>query len=170
MELRHVDAMRSKCLTTHISTWSICAPLIHNHLFHTSMSLMDMKRVYGRPACYCISLKYFEIRRYLYRTFSNNFLSSRSQDYFEFWVRVRNNWWWKPLQDTLPEYHKFPVLVATPLVHCNGPDLFNRWITILHAHSFIHSFTGAYSPGRTFGLPFRGFFITHIQRHTVGLL
>jgi hypothetical protein len=30
-------------------------------------------------------------------------------------------------------------------------------------HLFIHSFTGAYSPGRTFGLPFRGFFITHIQ-------
>jgi hypothetical protein len=27
-------------------------------------------------------------------------------------------------------------------------------------------FTGAYSPGRTFGLPFRGFLITH----TVGLL
>jgi hypothetical protein len=30
----------------------------------------------------------------------------------------------------------------------------------------FHSFTGAYSPGRTFGLPFRGFLITH----TVGLL
>jgi hypothetical protein len=24
-------------------------------------------------------------------------------------------------------------------------------------------FTGAYSPGRTVGLPFRGFLITHIQ-------
>jgi hypothetical protein len=32
-------------------------------------------------------------------------------------------------------------------------------------HSFIHSFTGAYSPRRTFGLPFRGFLITHIQTH-----
>jgi len=29
----------------------------------------------------------------------------------------------------------------------------------------IHSFTGAYSPGWTFGLPFRGFLITHIQTH-----
>jgi hypothetical protein len=28
-----------------------------------------------------------------------------------------------------------------------------------------HSFTGAYSPGRTFDLPFRGFLITHIQTH-----
>jgi hypothetical protein len=27
------------------------------------------------------------------------------------------------------------------------------------------SLTGAYSPGRTFGLPFRGFLITHIQTH-----
>jgi hypothetical protein len=25
--------------------------------------------------------------------------------------------------------------------------------------------TGAYSPGRSFGLPFRGFLITHIQTH-----
>jgi hypothetical protein len=32
-------------------------------------------------------------------------------------------------------------------------------------HSFIHPFTGAYNPGRTFGLPFRGFLITHIQTH-----
>jgi hypothetical protein len=31
--------------------------------------------------------------------------------------------------------------------------------------TFIHSFTGAYSPGWTFGLPFRGFLITHIQTH-----
>jgi hypothetical protein len=29
----------------------------------------------------------------------------------------------------------------------------------------IHSFTCAYSPGWTFGLPFRGFLITHIQTH-----
>jgi hypothetical protein len=29
----------------------------------------------------------------------------------------------------------------------------------------IHSFTSAYSPGWTFGLPFRGFLITHIQTH-----
>jgi hypothetical protein len=29
----------------------------------------------------------------------------------------------------------------------------------------IHSFTGAYSPGWTFDLPFRGFLITHIQTH-----
>jgi hypothetical protein len=28
-----------------------------------------------------------------------------------------------------------------------------------------HSFTGAYSPGHAFGLPFRGFLITHIQTH-----
>jgi hypothetical protein len=32
-----------------------------------------------------------------------------------------------------------------------------------------NSFTCAYSPGWTFGLPFRGFLITHIQ-HVVGLL
>jgi hypothetical protein len=31
--------------------------------------------------------------------------------------------------------------------------------------SDIHSFTGAYSPRWTFGLPFRGFLITHIQTH-----
>jgi hypothetical protein len=30
---------------------------------------------------------------------------------------------------------------------------------------FIHSFTGAYSPGWTFGLRFRGFLITHMQTH-----
>jgi hypothetical protein len=36
--------------------------------------------------------------------------------------------------------------------------------------SLIHSFTDAYSPGRTFGLPFRGVLITHTYRHTVGLL
>jgi hypothetical protein len=29
----------------------------------------------------------------------------------------------------------------------------------------IHSFTGAYSPERTFGLPFQGFLITHIPTH-----
>jgi hypothetical protein len=33
----------------------------------------------------------------------------------------------------------------------------------------IHSFTGAYSPGRTFGLPF-GVSWSHTYRHTVGLL
>jgi hypothetical protein len=32
------------------------------------------------------------------------------------------------------------------------------------------SFTDAYSPGRSFDLPFRGFLITHTHRHTVGLL
>jgi hypothetical protein len=32
-------------------------------------------------------------------------------------------------------------------------------------YEFIHSFTGVYSPGRTFGLPFRGFLITHMQTH-----
>jgi hypothetical protein len=36
--------------------------------------------------------------------------------------------------------------------------------------AFIHSFTGAYSPEWTFGLPFRGFLITHTYRHTVGLV
>jgi hypothetical protein len=30
---------------------------------------------------------------------------------------------------------------------------------------FMHSFTGSYSPGWTFALPFRGFLITHIQTH-----
>jgi hypothetical protein len=30
---------------------------------------------------------------------------------------------------------------------------------------FIHSFTGAYSPGWTFGLAFLSFLITHIQIH-----
>jgi hypothetical protein len=37
-------------------------------------------------------------------------------------------------------------------------------------YKLIHSFKGAYSPGWTFGLPFRGFLITHTIRHTVGLL
>jgi hypothetical protein len=32
-------------------------------------------------------------------------------------------------------------------------------------YSLIHSFTGAYSPGWTFGLRFRGFLITHIEIH-----
>jgi hypothetical protein len=32
-------------------------------------------------------------------------------------------------------------------------------------HTFIHSFTGAYSPELTFGLRFRCFLITHIQTH-----
>jgi hypothetical protein len=35
----------------------------------------------------------------------------------------------------------------------------------LISQAIIHSFTGAYSPGWTFGLPFRGFLITHIQTH-----
>jgi hypothetical protein len=30
----------------------------------------------------------------------------------------------------------------------------------------LHSFAGAYSPGWTFGLPFRGFLITHIHTQT----
>jgi hypothetical protein len=38
-------------------------------------------------------------------------------------------------------------------------------ITSFFIHSFIHSFTRACSPGWSFGLPFRGFLITHIQTH-----
>jgi hypothetical protein len=34
-----------------------------------------------------------------------------------------------------------------------------------YLHNQVHSFTGAYNPGWTFGLPFRGFLITHIQTH-----
>jgi hypothetical protein len=34
----------------------------------------------------------------------------------------------------------------------------------------VISFTGSYSPGWTFGLPLRGFLITHTYRYTVGLL
>jgi hypothetical protein len=34
-----------------------------------------------------------------------------------------------------------------------------------NVHSFINSFTGAYSPGRTFDLPFWGFLITDKQTH-----
>jgi hypothetical protein len=41
---------------------------------------------------------------------------------------------------------------------------------LTHVYISIHSFTGAYSPGWTFGLPFRGFLITHTYRHTAGLL
>jgi hypothetical protein len=39
-----------------------------------------------------------------------------------------------------------------------------------HQMKLFISFTGAYSPGWTFGLPFRGFLITYIIRHTVELL
>jgi hypothetical protein len=41
----------------------------------------------------------------------------------------------------------------------------NILVSLLRGIPFIHSFTGAYSPGRTFGLPFRDFLITHIQTH-----
>jgi hypothetical protein len=34
-----------------------------------------------------------------------------------------------------------------------------------HQMKLFISFTGAYSPGWTFGLPFQGFLITHIQTH-----
>jgi hypothetical protein len=58
-----------------------------------------------------------------------------------------------------------------------GISIYNRDAT----NTLFHSFTGAYSPGRTFGLPFRGFLITqtllcievsqsHTIRHKVGLL
>jgi hypothetical protein len=40
----------------------------------------------------------------------------------------------------------------------------------LPAYRYIHSLTGAYSPGWTFGLSFRRFLTTHIQRQTVRLL
>jgi hypothetical protein len=42
--------------------------------------------------------------------------------------------------------------------YCHNTN-YNYW------NVFINSFTDACSPGWTFGLPFRGFFITHIQRH-----
>jgi hypothetical protein len=38
-------------------------------------------------------------------------------------------------------------------------------VCIYYTLLLILLFTGAYSPGRTFGLPFRGFLITHIQTH-----
>jgi hypothetical protein len=43
----------------------------------------------------------------------------------------------------------------------------NEDIALFRAlNEFIHSFiTGAYIPGWTFGLPFRGFLITHVQTH-----
>jgi hypothetical protein len=48
-------------------------------------------------------------------------------------------------------------------------DLDSAVTGIGHSFKSINSFTGAYSSGWTFGLPFRGFLITYIQRHTVGL-
>jgi hypothetical protein len=38
-------------------------------------------------------------------------------------------------------------------------------ITTCPSSFIVHSSTGAYSPGWTFGLPFGGFLITHIQTH-----
>jgi hypothetical protein len=55
-----------------------------------------------------------------------------------------------------------PVYLRSKLKWIN--QLSTQQITLL-----INSFTGAYSPGRHFDLPFQGFLITHIQRHTVGL-
>jgi hypothetical protein len=49
------------------------------------------------------------------------------------------------------------LVICTSIHHPNNLSLF--------IHLFIHSFTGAYSPEWTFGLPFRGFLITHIQTH-----
>jgi hypothetical protein len=39
--------------------------------------------------------------------------------------------------------------------------LYNKQVLVLS----VHSLTGAYSPGRSFGLPFRDLLITHIQIH-----
>jgi hypothetical protein len=60
------------------------------------------------------------------------------------------------------------------LFWCGGEisSHFNGYVKLLShsSHRYHHAFTGAYSPGWTFDLPFRGFLITHIQRHTTGLL
>jgi hypothetical protein len=46
----------------------------------------------------------------------------------------------------------------------------NTVVNLFFIHSFIHSFTCAYSPRWTFGLPFLGVSWSHAYRHTVGLL
>jgi hypothetical protein len=64
-----------------------------------------------------------------------------------------------------------PWKIPTNLFHyrcnngvCVNIKLFGLRNTTLD-FTTTHSFTRAYSPGRTFGLPFRGFLITHILRH-----
>jgi hypothetical protein len=50
-------------------------------------------------------------------------------------------------------------------LHTRGSENLKSHRVLLLLALVIHSFTGAYSPGWTFGLPFWGFFITHIQTH-----
>jgi hypothetical protein len=77
---------------------------------------------------------------------------------------------------TLREEHKLRVFENRVLRRIFGPKrdevtgerrkLHNEELHILYSSpNIIHSFTGAYSPGWTFGLPLRGFLITHIQTH-----
>jgi hypothetical protein len=49
--------------------------------------------------------------------------------------------------------------------HRRAQRILKNLIWNFNLQSCIHSSTGAYSPGRTFGLPFPGFLITHIQTH-----
>jgi hypothetical protein len=54
---------------------------------------------------------------------------------------------------------KHPVHVATT----DSVHVLSNLSLILTSDAI--SFTAAYNPGWTFGLPFRGFLITHIQAH-----
>jgi hypothetical protein len=62
------------------------------------------------------------------------------------------------------------VLFVTSHSTKDGLNTSVSFSTIFSRQSHSSLPTGAYSPGRTFGLPFRGFLITHTDRHTVGLL
>jgi hypothetical protein len=84
---------------------------------------------------------------------------------------------------------KFKPLFAVPCINSTAvssyESLWNEFyfnphtktqITLLHLYYWVEIllllllFTGAYSPGRTFGLHFRGLLITHIQTHGRTLL
>jgi hypothetical protein len=59
----------------------------------------------------------------------------------------------------------------TEMQHIKALPRCKQWLTpflqllVTQLGQHVHSFTGAYSPGRTFGLRFRCFLITHIQTH-----
>jgi hypothetical protein len=67
---------------------------------------------------------------------------------------------------------RFPLISCILLCHptvCSY-EHYAVYLPLLSAYRyiithFIHSFAGAYSPGWTFGLPFRCFLISHIQTH-----
>jgi hypothetical protein len=63
----------------------------------------------------------------------------------------------------VPEFHtgtnKYIYSTSTYLLS------FFYGTSLFRFYEVYHSFTRAYSPGWTFGLPYRSFLITHIQTH-----